>query len=313
MKASGRSVAIAAAVLLAVVVGGALVVYKLVGSGVDDPEGARCPDPAIMTDATRSLPDHVEVDVRFSCERAVLSGTLYLPGTSGRHPGVVWVHAAGKASRLTWGGDVLPGLVRAGVVVFSYDKRGVGASHGKCCPGDTGHFNLLTADVVGAVSVLRHRPEVDRGQVGLAGASQAGWIAPRAANQAHAAFVALASAPAVPERVANLYERLARGDKGQLSRDEISRRLREQKNRGFDPLPDLEQMTTSSIWEFGTADIRTPVAESRAVLKALKAQGKDITVVVFPNAGHGLLDVPPTDPKAPATLIEWIARHSHQG
>ena len=58
MKASGRAVAVAAAVLLAVVVGVALVGYKLVGSGVDDPEGARCPDPAIMTDATRSSPAH---------------------------------------------------------------------------------------------------------------------------------------------------------------------------------------------------------------------------------------------------------------
>jgi hypothetical protein len=171
-------------------------VYRLVGSGVDDPASARCPDPAIVTGATRSRPDHLEVDVRFTCEKAVQSGTIYLPGSSGRHPGVVWVHAAGKATRLTWGGNILPGLVRAGVVVFSYDKRGAGASQGKCCPGDTGHFNLLTADVVGAVAVLRHRMEVDGAQVGLVGASQAGWIAPRAANHAHAAFVALASAPA---------------------------------------------------------------------------------------------------------------------
>jgi len=157
MKASGRAVAVAAAVLLAVVVGGALVVYRLAGSGVDDPQSARCPDPAIMTDATRSLSDHGEVDVRFTCENAVLSGTLYLPGMSGRHPAVVWVHGAGKASRLTWGGDVLPGLVRAGVVVFSYDKRGVGGSQGTCCPGDTGHFNLLTADAVGAADHHGHR------------------------------------------------------------------------------------------------------------------------------------------------------------
>jgi len=311
MKASGRTVAVAA-VVLAVAVGGAVVVYKLVGSRVDDPASARCPNPAIVTGATRSRPDHVEVYVRFTCQKAVLSGTIYLPSSSGRHPGAVWVHAAGKAARLGWGGDILPGLVRAGVVVFSYDKRGAGASQGTCCPGDTGHFNLLTADVVGAVTVLRHRPEVDGAQVGLVGASQAGWIAPRAANQAHAAFVALASAPAVPERVANLYERLARGDKGHLSRDEIARRLREQHNRGFDPLPDLEQMTMPSIWEFGTADIRTPVDESRAVLETLKAKGKDITIVVFPNAGHGLLDNPPTAAKAPATLIAWITSHSHQ-
>jgi pimeloyl-ACP methyl ester carboxylesterase len=311
MRVSSRGIAVALAVVLAVVVGGALLVFQPFGSHIDDPESARCPDPEITTDATRSLPDRSEVDLHFVCEKAALSGTVYLPRASGRHAGVVWVHGAGQASRLGWGGDVLPGLVRVGVAVFSYDKRGVGSSEGKCCPGDRGHFNLLTADVVGAVGVLRHRPEVEPSHVGLVGASQAGWVAPRAANQAHVAFVALASAPAVPERTANLYERLARGDKGHLSKEEISRRLREVKNRGFDPLADLERMTMPSLWEFGTADIRTPVNESRSVLDGLKAKGNDITIVVFPDAGHGLLDVPPTDPTAPTTLIEWITKHSH--
>ena len=52
------------------------------------------------------------------------------------------------------------------------------------------------------------------------GASQAGWIAPRAAVEKGAAFLALASAPTVGERVANLYERLSSGAEGQLSRDD---------------------------------------------------------------------------------------------
>jgi hypothetical protein len=42
-------------------------------------------------------------------------------------------------------GPLLPGLVGAGIAVLSYDKRGVGQSEPECCPGDTGHFNLLTA------------------------------------------------------------------------------------------------------------------------------------------------------------------------
>jgi dienelactone hydrolase len=197
-------------------------------------------------------------------------------------------------------------LVRAGIAVLSYDKRRVGQSEGECCPGDAGHFNLLTADVVGAVSVLRARPDINPDEVGLAGASQAGWIAPRAAGEAHAAFVALASAPTVPERVANLYERLARGDEGRLSGQEISRRLREAGRKGFDPLPDLRRMTMPSLWLFGTADTRTPVPESAAVLRTLQAEGHDITIRTYPGAGHGLVDNPPTAPDAVPTMIEWI-------
>jgi alpha-beta hydrolase superfamily lysophospholipase len=123
-------------------------------------------------------------------------------------------NGAGEAERLGWGGQLVPGLVQAGLAVLSYDKRGVGQSEGDCCPGDQGHFNLLTADVEGAVRVLRAHNAVNPDKVGLVGASQAGWIAPRAANDTHAAFVALASAPTVSERVANLYERLAGGEKG---------------------------------------------------------------------------------------------------
>jgi hypothetical protein len=77
------------------------------------------------------------------------------------------------------------------------------------------------------VGVLGAQPAIDPDEVGLVGASQAGWIAPRAADVTDAAFVALASAPMVPERTANLYERLASGEEGVLSRDEIARRLRE--------------------------------------------------------------------------------------
>ena len=128
---------------------------------------------------------------------------------------------------------------------------------------------------------------------------------------ARAAFVALASAPTVPERIANLYERLARGDKGRLSKQEISARLRKAGPSGFDPLPYLKQMTMPGLWLFGTADDRTPVPESVAILNALKADGHDITIHVFPNAGHGLLDVPPTDPDAAPTLIAWVRGRVH--
>jgi dipeptidyl aminopeptidase/acylaminoacyl peptidase len=201
---------------------------------------------------------------------------------------------------------LLPGLVKAGVVVLSYDKRGIGQSEGECCPGDTGHFNLLTADAVAAVATLRERPEVDPERVGLVGASQAGWIAPRAAETANAAFVALAASPTIPERTSNLYEQLSA--EGDLTRQEISARLREQGSKGYDPKPDLSAMTMPGLWEFGTADVNTPFNESVAVLRDLKS-GHDFTVMVFPGAGHGLLDNPPTTPDAIPRLIAWVQKN----
>ena len=114
----------------------------------------------------------------------------------------------------------------------------------------------------------------------------------------------------MPERTANLYERLAGGEEGVLSRDEITRRLRDAGPSGYDPLPDLERMTMPGLWLFGSADQTTPVEESIAVLDRLKAEGHNITVHVFPGAGHGLLDVPPTALEAPTTLITWVQDHA---
>ena len=295
-----------AAVLVLVVGVGAVLVGRYIWLAVTDPTSAQCADPAPAPGEQRTAATHRELDVTFTCEGVRLAGTIYLPTGPGPHPAVVWVHGAGEAERLGWGGQLVPGLVQAGVAVLSYDKRGVGQSGGDCCPGDQGRFNLLTADVEGAVRVLRTRDGINPDKVGLVGASQAGWIAPRAANNTHAAFVALASAPTVPERTANLYERLAGGEKGQLSQEEISRRLRQAGPSGYDPLPDLQRMTMPGLWLFGSTDDKTPVEESVAVLDRLKSEGRDISVQVFPGAGHGLLDVPPTAPEAPTTLITWI-------
>jgi dipeptidyl aminopeptidase/acylaminoacyl peptidase len=171
---------------------------------------------------------------------------------------VVWVHGAGEAERLGWGGQLVPGPVRSGLAVLPYDKRGVGQSEGDCRPGAQGHFNLLTADVEGAVRVLRAQNGVDPDKVGLVGASQAGWIAPRVAKDTHAAFVALASAPTVSERTANLYERLAGRRRAHSRTRRFSRRLRKAGPSGYDPLPDLHRMTMPGLWLFESADDKTP-------------------------------------------------------
>ena len=106
-----------------------------------------------------------------------LAGTLNVPLGRGPFPAVVWVHGAGESARLPYdGAPLVQALVDSGIAVLSYDKRGVGESVGECCPGDYGQFNLLAADVDGAVAALRSRPEIDPSRIGLLGASQAGWV-----------------------------------------------------------------------------------------------------------------------------------------
>jgi uncharacterized protein len=279
------------------------------GRSFDDPTTAQCSAPPVSLDQPLDLGGHQEVVVHFTCEGATLTGTLYLPEGSGPHPAVIWILGGEQTDRLSYG-ELVGAFTRAGVGFFSYDKRGGGRSQGACCPGDYGHFHLLTADAVGAVNALRASTDVDPSRIGLVGTSQAGWIVPRAAvDSRQVAFVALASAAILPYDQVKAYAELTGGsgsDKPFPSKQEIAKRLQDTSPSGADPKPYLEQLRIPALWLYGTADREVPVDQSVALLDGLKAQGKDFTVVTFPDAGHGLLDSPPTDPQAPTTFVDWV-------
>jgi pimeloyl-ACP methyl ester carboxylesterase len=279
------------------------------GPSFDDPAGARCDSPEVTYGQVSASTDHRQVDVAFTCVGASQAGTLYLPADDEGHPAVIWVHGAGEATRLPFEAPIVSGFVREGIAFFSYDKRGVGDSEGECCPGDYGHFNLLTADVVGAIVAVRGAEGVEPEAVGLIGASQAGWIAPRsAAESGHVAFTALASAAVLPYEEIAAYADLTGGD-GSADPFPSSREIADTLDgtwEGMDPRLYLEHIDVPELFLLGDADREIPYAQTVDVLDHLKADGASITVASFSGAGHGLLDVPPTDPNALPTLISWV-------
>ena len=119
-------------------------------------------------------------DVRFSNGDIQLAGTLIAPTTGAKHPAIILVHGSGAEDREY----MLPFarfLVRHGIAVLGYDKRGVGGSTGDW---NTASFDDLAGDVVAAFEYLKTRTDIDRAQIGLLGWSQAGWIMPLAAVRA---------------------------------------------------------------------------------------------------------------------------------
>jgi uncharacterized protein len=109
-------------------------------------------------------------DVRFSSGGVQLTGMLITPATGGKHPAIVLVHGSGaqkRESMLPWARF----LVRRGMAVLGYDKRGVGGSTGDW---NTSSFDDLAGDVVAAFEYLTTRSDVDHTQIGLLGVSQAG-------------------------------------------------------------------------------------------------------------------------------------------
>lgn len=119
-------------------------------------------------------------DVRFSNRNVQLAGTLISPKTGGKHPAIILVHGSGPENREF----ILPFarfLVRRGMAVLGYDKRGIGGSTGDW---RTATFEDLADDVGAAFEYLRKRSDIDGAQIGLLGVSQAGWIMPIAAVRA---------------------------------------------------------------------------------------------------------------------------------
>lgn len=118
--------------------------------------------------------------VRFSNGEVHLAGTLISPASPGPHPAVILVHASGAEDREY----LLPFarfLVRRGMAVLGYDKRGVGGSTGDW---HRASFADLAGDVVAAFDFLKTRPDIKRDQIGMLGWSQAGWVMPLAAGRA---------------------------------------------------------------------------------------------------------------------------------
>jgi pimeloyl-ACP methyl ester carboxylesterase len=116
-------------------------------------------------------------DVQFSNGDVRLAGTLISPIAGAKHPAIILVHGSGAENREY----LLPFarfLIRHGMAVLGYDKRGVGSSTGDW---NTASFDDLAGDVVAAFEYLKTRRDIDATAIGLLGVSQAGWIMPIAA------------------------------------------------------------------------------------------------------------------------------------
>jgi uncharacterized protein len=134
----------------------------------------------------------IELDVRegtFKSHGTVLAGRLVTPRGQGKVPIVVLLHGSEQASALSDYSLQTYFLQRMlpaeGVGAFVYDKRGTGKSGGRY----TQDYSLLADDAVAALRKARQLAGARLARIGYQGGSQAGWVAPLAANRAAPDFV----------------------------------------------------------------------------------------------------------------------------
>ncbi len=144
------------------------------------------------------------VEVTFRNGAVTLSGTLCLPHSSGRHPGVVLLQGSGSETR--WGTNrfIADRFARSGIAALTYDKRGAGSSTGDW---KSSTYDDLANDALAAIDLLASRSDIDPKRIGLHGHSEGGIIAPVATAHApgKVAFVIAEDTVAGPVRNQDVY------------------------------------------------------------------------------------------------------------
>jgi pimeloyl-ACP methyl ester carboxylesterase len=236
-----------------------------------------------------------ELEVRFPSGTTSLSGTLTLPPGRGLHAAIAFVHGSGPTAR-AYLPDWQALLVRRGVAVLAYDKRGIGQSGGQY-PGESPTartIDLLARDAAAAVRFLAAQPEIDRARVGLAGHSQAGWIMPLAATREPAIrFLITFAGLTVTADENDLYQDLTgQGERPQqLSDEEIDAQVLRGGPGGVDPIPWIRALHVPAVWLYGGLDKHIPTRLSVRRLEPLAREaGRDFSIAVFDNANHALVE-----------------------
>ena len=234
-----------------------------------------------------------------------LASTITKPSSapaSGRMPAVILVGGPGRQDRdeTVYGvplfGQLAGGLAEAGYFVVRYDKRGVGQSGGR--PEHAG-LEEYAEDVVGIVSWLRKRKDIDQDRIALVSHGEGSAVALLAAGrEKRIRGVALLSATGLPGREAVLEQQrlaLARMNETPANREakiDLQTRV-------------INAVITGSGWDTIPADVRrqadTPWFKAFLLFDpaaAMKKVSQPLLVV------HGALDqqVAPANSERLATI-----------
>ena len=139
--------------------------------------------------------DEEEVGYENKKDGVHLAGTLTLPRSQGPHPAVLLITGSGTQDRNETVAGHHPFLVladyltRHGIAVLRVDDRGAGGSSRGALTATSENF---AGDVRAGVEYLKSRKEINAKQIGLAGHSEGGMIAPMvAASSSDVAFVVI--------------------------------------------------------------------------------------------------------------------------
>lgn len=269
------------------------------------------------------LDDHALtiIPISFTSKTSTLSGTLVLPNQNKIKAVAIFIHGDGAQDRFANSGylPLINSLVDAGIGVYTWDKPGVGESQGNWL-----HQSMQDrADEAQiALQVIQKKFTQPDIKVGYLGFSQAGWVIPIAATQSNPDFSVIIGG-AVNWRDQGAYYHQVRLKADNIDDNEIIRRVSEQlqqndrvfgingshdisaqedmsddrfhfviQNYLSDSSKNLPHMNGRVLAMFGELDLNVDALKNACLYRTLLGNHVDKTVILFPNASHGLLKAP---------------------
>jgi hypothetical protein len=182
---------------------------------------AACSPPAIPSTASDAQAAQVPAEaagptaqprveeVTFQSGTFTLVGDLWLPEGSGPFPVVLENQGSEMEARARRGySPDMERFLRAGYAVFSWDKPGVGKSTGRL--SNTRVLHERAQILLDAIETMKARPDIDSERIGVAGASQAGYVMPLALSMTQdIAFMICVSCPGMSGRDQGTYQNMA--------------------------------------------------------------------------------------------------------
>ena len=231
--------------------------------------------------------------VAYRGDGVTVTGVMNVPNRPGRHPVVVIAHGYGDPARYTSGSMLereQAALAANGFVAFQIDYRNYARSTREGAEPVARPLGY-PADLVNAVVALKKArlAFADTTRIGLFGRSMGGGVVLDAlVARPHLAQAAVLYSP-VSSRASDNYRRWVVPDPSLRRRVEGAygtptsnpRFWRQASSRGY-----LDRVAVPIQIDHGTADGVCPVRWSEATARALRAQGKDVTLYEYPGEEH---------------------------
>ena len=240
-----------------------------------------------------------------------IAGTLDLPATPGPYPVMIFIPGSGTHTREAdkpAQGILLP----QGIALFRYDKRGLGQSTGAYQNVNLQNSAQLiperASDVLAIVNFLATHQDIDPKQIFLWGPSQGAWVAPLVAMQSdRVAFFICVNGGGSSVGIEGYYDSLA-GDESKSVAELTSLLASYAGAHGYDPAAALQALNVPALWIYGGMDRSNPTFYDIPQLEKVKQErNKDITIFLFPNMNHDMVDVTTGqfDPELFPKIIAW--------